>query len=232
MSAHHQPATWAAGPMAGPQSPWQVEASTPLQALLESPTCPPPLRHALQTTLTWQFRCETPLRQVLASPRVAPQFVAALLACGALAAMRGEREGTREPVEALLEAGHGGHVRSLVVPALAGVRWGEAHVARAAADEPIVAAWATVAFNGQHVRQARLALTGVWDVPARLARTVDLLVGGPVDEARICTVAEAVEAEATPTGDYLGSLEYRRAMAGVLTRRALLACLGAAGGGR
>jgi CO/xanthine dehydrogenase FAD-binding subunit len=33
-----------------------------------------------------------------------------------------------------------------------------------------------------------------------------------------------VEEEVTPRGDFLGSEEYRRAMAGVLTRRALEQC--------
>ncbi|MFM8427395.1 MAG: xanthine dehydrogenase family protein subunit M, partial [Chloroflexota bacterium] len=39
-------------------------------------------------------------------------------------------------------------------------------------------------------------------------------------------VAEKVVAEARPISDYRGSAEYRRAMAGVLTKRALQVALG------
>jgi len=51
-------------------------------------------------------------------------------------------------------------------------------------------------------------------------------VDGPLDPDRIRAVAEAVEEEVAPRGDFLGSREYRRAMAGVLVRRALEQCVG------
>ena len=69
-----------------------------------------------------------------------------------------------------------------------------------------------------------MALTGVWEVPVRLAKAPLALVGGPLDEDTIAAVAAAVEAEVAPQGDFLGSEEYRRAMANVLTRRALEQC--------
>jgi CO/xanthine dehydrogenase FAD-binding subunit len=46
-----------------------------------------------------------------------------------------------------------------------------------------------------------------------------------LDAERIRAVAAAIEQEVVPQGDFLGSEEYRRAMAGVLARRALEACL-------
>jgi len=94
-------------------------------------------------------------------------------------------------------------------------------VARTLADEPIVAAIAVVALDGDVVGQARVALTGAWPEPLRLAEAAARLVGGPLDAEHIQAVAEAVEEEVAPQGDFLGSAEYRRAMAGVLTRRAL-----------
>jgi len=106
-----------------------------------------------------------------------------------------------------------------------GIRWGEAHVARTPADEPIVAAVAVVEVDDSTVHQARVALTGAWPEPARLAQAAAQLVGGPLDEEHIRAVAEAVEEEVAPRGDFRGSEEYRRAMAGVLTRRALAECL-------
>jgi CO/xanthine dehydrogenase FAD-binding subunit len=105
-----------------------------------------------------------------------------------------------------------------------GACWGEASVARTPADEPIVAAFAAVDWDGEVVCRARVALTGVWPEPARLAKAPLKLVGGPLDDAWIRRVAATVEAEVEPRGDYRGSQEYRRAMAGVLTRRALERC--------
>jgi CO/xanthine dehydrogenase FAD-binding subunit len=84
------------------------------------------------------------------------------------------------------------------------------------------------------VVEARVALTGAWPEPVRLSEAPGMLVGGPLSEERIKAVAAAVEEEVAPQGDYLGSAIYRRAMAGVLTRRALEACDAGltAGGGR
>jgi CO/xanthine dehydrogenase FAD-binding subunit len=98
-------------------------------------------------------------------------------------------------------------------------------VGRTPADDPIVAAVAAVRVNDDIVKEARVALSGAWSETAKLAEAPAALVGDPLDKDRIREVAAAVEREITPQGDYLGSEEYRRAMAGVLTRRALEACL-------
>jgi CO/xanthine dehydrogenase FAD-binding subunit len=76
------------------------------------------------------------------------------------------------------------------------------------------------------VDTARLALIGAWPQPVRLARAANLLDEQPLTGSLIEIVAQAVVEEVHPRGDYLGSADYRRAMAGVLTRRALEACLG------
>ena len=129
------------------------------------------------------------------------------------------------PLGAMLQRRAEGKVSALHVM-VRGVRWGEAHVARTPADDSIVAAVAVVEIDGDVVRQARVALTGVWPELVRLAEAPAQLIGGPLDEERIRAAAEAVEEEVAPRGDFRGSEEYRRAMAGVLTRRALEKCLG------
>jgi CO/xanthine dehydrogenase FAD-binding subunit len=171
--------------------------------------------------LSWQARNETPLWRTLAAPRLAPQWVASLLALGTTLVVDGEEVllavGAHFPRSARRagQASHALHVR------VGGLRWGEAHVARTPADEPIVAAVAVVEMEGNVVQAARVALTGVWPEPARLAQAAAQLVGAPLDEEHIRAVAAAVEQEVAPKGDFLGSREYRRAMAGVVTRRAL-----------
>ena len=65
---------------------------------------------------------------------------------------------------------------------------------------------------------------GAWTEHARLAASVNLLTGGPLTDERIEQVAAAVAQEVVPLDDFCGSVEYRREMAAVLTRRALAMC--------
>jgi len=207
---------------------WIIDVNAPLQSVLDAPECSPFLRQALTGAVSWQTRNETPVRKALTSPRIAPQWVAALLALGATVSVK-RGEGMEEvPLEALLRQEGKGRATSLhVPPGGPGRRWGEAHVARTPADEPIVAVVAVVDVEADNltVRQARIALTGVWPKLVRLAKAASQLVGRSLDEASMQAVAEGVEKEIAPKGDFLGSEEYRRAMAGVLTHRALEQCL-------
>lgn len=212
--------------VAGAGKVWLVEAESSLQSVLDSSECPPLLRRTLTGALSWQARGETSVQRALTSLRIAPQWVAALLALGATVTVEEDAGPAEATLEATLQQRKGRHVTALHVPlGSAGVRWGEAHVARTPADEPIVAAIAVVEMCGDTVRQARLALTGTWPEAVRLAEAADRLVGDSLDETAIRAVAEAVEDEVAPRGDFRGSEEYRRAMAGVLTRRALEGCL-------
>ena len=207
---------------------WSIDADSPLQSVLDAPECSPLLRQALTGAISWQTRNETPVRKALTSLRIAPQWVAALLALGATVSVE-RGEGTEEvPLEALLYQGGKGRATTLhVPPGGPGRRWGEARVARTPADEPIVAVVAVVDVEADNltVRQARIALTGVWSKSARLAEAASYLVGRSLDETSMQAVVEGVEKEIAPKGDFLGSEEYRRAMASVLTHRALEQCL-------
>ncbi len=197
---------------------WSIDADVPLQAVVDDSESPPLLRQALVSTLSWQTRNETTVRRALAAPRIAPQWTAALLALGAVVVAGRKEVPVAEGVP------HSGVTR-LRIRLGGDLRWGEAHVSRMPADEPIVAACAVLKMKDGLVREARVALTGVWPEAARLAQAPPQLVGGALDEERICAVADAVEQEVAPKGDFMGSAEYRRAMAGVVTRRALEACL-------
>jgi carbon-monoxide dehydrogenase medium subunit len=208
---------------------WSIDADASLQSVVDDPKCSPPLRQTLTGVLSWQTRNETPVRKALASPRIAPQWMATLLALGATVIVEEGGGGSQEVPLAEAEIAN---IRALLVRTES-LRWGEAHVARTPADEPIVAAIATVKMDGPSagsgqsdvVQEARVALTGVWPEPVRLAGAPTQLIGGPLDEARIQAVAQAVQEEVEPREDFRGSVAYRRAMAGVLTRRALEACL-------
>lgn len=205
---------------------WSIDTDASFQLVLDSPECPSLLRQTLTGALSWQTRNQALVGRALRSSQIAPQWVAALLALRATVTV----EGKEMPLETALQRVEG-DLSTVHIPLPHGGGregrrwWGEAHVARTPADDPIVAAVAVVEMDGSVVQHARVALTGVWPEAVRLAEAPSRLVGGPLDEDSIREAAAAVEEEVAPAGDFRGSAEYRRAMAGVLTRRALEACL-------
>lgn len=206
---------------------WSIEINAPLQEVLDRPDTPPALRHTLQGPLTWQTRNETPIERELIAPRLATKWIAALLAMGATVTVVGDQGPQEIPLERALDQRPEGEMTTLNVVIPSNQRWGEAQIARTPADDPIVAAVAAVSWDGTSdhiVEQARLALVGAWPQPVRLTEAASQLEGQPLDEDHIQAVTQAIEEEVTPKGDFLGSEEYRRAMAAALSRRALEQC--------
>jgi carbon-monoxide dehydrogenase medium subunit len=69
--------------------------------------------------------------------------------------------------------------------------------------------------------QVAVALCGVGGVPHTVAAAPTLLLGHPLDEARVRDVAQAAASEIEPEGDLHASAEFRRHLSAVLTQRAL-----------
>lgn len=205
---------------------WTVDPHASLQSVLDEPSCPPPVRRALTDIHSRQVRNETSVRRTLRASQLMPQWIAALLALGATVTLDTEGGSGEVEMDALVRGQVKGDIRALHIPMLdANTVWGEAHVARTPSDEPIVAAFAVLRLNGETVEAVRVALTGVWSKTVRLTEAADSLIGESLSRDRIIDVAGAVEREVEPVGDYLGSEAYRRAMTGVVARRALEACL-------
>src|SRR5699024_3911044 len=94
---------------------------------------------------------------------------------------------------------------------------------RVAQQWSIVAAAAMVRTSGDTIAEARVALTNMDSVPRR-ASSVEAALAGCELTAEAVAAACASAAEGThPTGDLNGDAEYRRHLATVLTRRAVLA---------
>jgi carbon-monoxide dehydrogenase medium subunit len=110
-------------------------------------------------------------------------------------------------------------VKVSVPPAGAGA--GLATVARTPSDSPIVLAAASLQAEGLRCTGARLAVGGVAPTALRLPEIEAMLAGQPVSAGLIASAAARVGDFIDPAGDFRGSAEYRRAMAVVLSDRAL-----------
>lgn len=91
----------------------------------------------------------------------------------------------------------------------------------------IVAVAATVKAEAGTIAQARVGLTNMGDRPLRATSVEEALVGQPATEAAVRSAVESVAEGTNPPSDLNGDAEYRRAIAPVLARRAVLAAAGA-----
>jgi carbon-monoxide dehydrogenase medium subunit len=106
--------------------------------------------------------------------------------------------------------------------------WGAHHekFTRVAQQWPIVAVAATVRTEGGTIAEARVGLANMGSTPLRAAVVERALVGQPAtDEAVRAATASAAEGTSPPS-DLNGGSDYRRHLATVLTRRAVLAAAG------
>jgi len=104
-------------------------------------------------------------------------------------------------------------------------------IARRHTHLALVGVAATVELDGDVVRRARLAFTGVGPTPVRADEAEESLVGAPADAAAF-GAAGALAASALETdSDHHASAAYRRHAAGVLAGRALALAASRAGDG-
>ena len=89
----------------------------------------------------------------------------------------------------------------------------------------VVGATAVVELDGDVVRAAKIAITALAPTIRRVPDAEAALTGSAGDRAAAEQAGAAAAAAAEPISDVRGSLEYRRAMAGVITRRAITAAV-------
>ncbi|MBS4751664.1 xanthine dehydrogenase family protein subunit M [Nocardioides sp. zg-ZUI104] len=90
----------------------------------------------------------------------------------------------------------------------------------------IVAAAATVRTEGGTIAEARIGLTNMGSTPLRARAVEEALVGRPVTEEAVAEASALATEGTSPPSDLNGDADYRRHLAQVLTRRAVLAAAG------
>jgi carbon-monoxide dehydrogenase medium subunit len=92
---------------------------------------------------------------------------------------------------------------------------------------PILAVAAAVRTEGGTITEARVGLTNMGTTPLRARAVEEALAGQPATEDAVRAAAAAAAEGTTPPSDLNGDADYRRHLATVLTRRAVLAAAGA-----
>jgi carbon-monoxide dehydrogenase medium subunit len=98
---------------------------------------------------------------------------------------------------------------------------------RVAHQWPIVAVAAAVRVEGGTIVEARVGLTNMGSTPLRARAVEEALAGQPATDDAVRTAAALAAEGTTPPTDLNGAADYRRHLATVLTRRAVLAAAGA-----
>jgi carbon-monoxide dehydrogenase medium subunit len=98
---------------------------------------------------------------------------------------------------------------------------------RVAHQWPIVAVAAAVRAEGGTISEARVGLTNMGSTPLRARGVEEALAGQPATSDAVRAAAERATEGTNPPSDLNGDADYRRHLAGVLTRRAVLTAAGA-----
>ncbi len=91
---------------------------------------------------------------------------------------------------------------------------------------PIVGVAAAVRLENGTIAEAGVALTNMGSTPVRATAVEQALVGQSASDEAVRTAAASAAEGTSPPSDLQGDAEYRRHLATVLTRRAVLAAAG------
>jgi carbon-monoxide dehydrogenase medium subunit len=89
-----------------------------------------------------------------------------------------------------------------------------------------VAVGVTLRVDGGAIAEARIGLTNMGSTPLRATAVEQALIGRPATDEAVREACAAAAEGTSPPSDLNGSADYRRHLATVLTRRAVLAAAG------
>lgn len=209
----------------------EIGAMATLQTLATSPLLSSYasglLASAAHDSATRTIRNAATLGGAIATRAPADDLLVALLALDAAAI---SATGAVMPLPDLLARKRWSRTMRLLVEArapLACAGWAGAicRVARLPSDGAIVNVAAVLRLESGVCQDIRLAAGGVAATPIRLPIAEEALRGSHLLDQDLERAGEAQQRAVRPPNDYMGSAEYRRAMLGVLLRRALQTCV-------
>ena len=98
-------------------------------------------------------------------------------------------------------------------------------------DIAVAGVGASVELDNGNIKSARLALAAVGPTPLFVKEVGDALAGKPANDETIATAGQIAKDAARPITDMRGTIEYRKHLCDVLTRRALSTAVSRAKGG-
>jgi carbon-monoxide dehydrogenase medium subunit len=110
--------------------------------------------------------------------------------------------------------------------------WSFHEVARRHGDFALVAVAVLLTLDGKQISNAKIAVAAAADRPLRARRAEAALAREQAGEEAFAKAGELVSEEVRPSGDVHASADYRREVAGVLTRRALAEAYGRVNGAK
>ena len=187
----------------------------------------PLLAEAAHSIGGWAIRNMGTVGGNLFAPPPAGDLAAALLALDATATLAGPAGQRTLPLADfhtgfMMNALQSGElVVGFDVPLPAGMTVFLRYGRKQANTPAIVTVAAHVVFDGEKVKDARIALNAVGPHPLRARKAEAALIGRKLDEATIGAAATAAAAECEPFTDAIATEWYRRRMVSVYVRRAL-----------
>jgi CO/xanthine dehydrogenase FAD-binding subunit len=100
--------------------------------------------------------------------------------------------------------------------------WGFTEVAKRHGDFALVSSAVLIAFAAGGVSEARIVLGSIAERPIRAVEAEAMLRGVAPDEDTLNAVASSIQEEVNPDSDAHASADYKRHVAGVLSKRSLM----------
>lgn len=165
---------------------------------------------------------------VILNPVNPPEITLVLLALDAMVVLtRAEGKDHKMPLSEFLTDGVDGLRKGLLIREISIPLHSRTHcvmerVSRTEKDTAIIAVVVRGDLTRKKAHNLRIAISGAAPTPQRFEAAEEIMAGSSFTVGRIDEAAKLVGEKAAPVADFRGSAEYRKAMAEVLTRRALI----------
>ena len=186
------------------------------------------LSDAAHLSATGAMRNLSTVGGILLNPNFPAEVILVFLALDAMVVLLDENgKEVRIPIEAFLNDGkptleRGMLIKEVILPIRKNIHCALERVSRSKSDGSIVSVVVKGELTQKTAHNVRIAVFGANPAPKRYHSAESYLSDKPFTYKLAESIEEKIQDETEAVGDYRGSAEYREAMAGVLTKRALI----------